>query len=116
MTNDYKQDIPLNSITILSDVTIGRNVNSDTLDVINALHTTGNSLTSFVNTSLPDDIRAKGWMVAVHNDYKLNGVSNTFWLFTKDHNGTTIAVKGEGVSDSIALNKVREQITKLDIS
>lgn len=116
MTNDYKLDIPLNPIIVSPDVTIGRNMNSNTLDVINALHTTGNNVTSFVNTSVPDDIRAKGWMVAVHNDYKLNGVFNTFWLFTKDHNGTTIAVKGEGVSDSIALNKVRYQITKLDIS
>lgn len=51
----------------------------------------------------PDDIRARGWAVAVHNDYRLNGVANTFWLFTKDG----CAVKGEGKTDAEALNEVR---------
>jgi hypothetical protein len=26
----------------------------------------------------PDDIRAQGWDVAVHNDYRLGGVFHTF--------------------------------------
>jgi len=26
--------------------------------------------------------RANGWMVAVHNDYMLNGMPMTFWLLT----------------------------------
>ncbi len=54
----------------------------------------------------PDDIRAEGWMVAVHNDYRLKGELHTFWLFTKDDR----AVKGEGKSDEIALNEVRKKI------
>lgn len=54
----------------------------------------------------PDDIRAAGWMVAVHNDYKLNGTFHTFWLFTKDGR----AVRGEGLTDAGALNDVRAQI------
>lgn len=51
----------------------------------------------------PDDIRAEGWTVAVHNDYKLNGVQHTFWLFTKGDK----ALKGEGMTDAEALNHVR---------
>lgn len=30
-----------------------------------------------------DDIRAQGWLVAVHNDYLQNGEFRTFWLFTQ---------------------------------
>ncbi len=54
----------------------------------------------------PNDIRAAGWAVAVHNDYRQNGTHHTFWLFTKDDR----AVKGEGASDLTALNQVRNQI------
>lgn len=53
--------------------------------------------------SSPDDIRALGWAVAVHNDYRQFGTPCTFWLFTKGDR----AVKGEGASDAEALNKVR---------
>ncbi|MCE9642894.1 MAG: hypothetical protein K8Q97_01065 [Candidatus Andersenbacteria bacterium] len=60
-----------------------------------------------VNASVPDDIRAAGWMVAVHNDYRLNGELYTFWLFTKDDR----AVKGEGKSDAEALNEIRRKLT-----
>jgi len=56
----------------------------------------------------PDDLRAEGWMVAVHNDYRLKGEFHTFWLMTKGH----LAVKGEGRSDAAALNQIREQIQK----
>ncbi len=56
--------------------------------------------------SVPNDIRAAGWFVAVHNDYRLNGELWTFWLFTKDGR----AVKGEGRTDAEALDQVREQI------
>ncbi|RJP45487.1 hypothetical protein C4587_00910 [Candidatus Parcubacteria bacterium] len=59
-----------------------------------------------VRESLPDDIRAKGWSVAVHNDYRLDREPHTFWLFTK--NGR--AVKGEGRTDAEALNQVRAVI------
>lgn len=54
-----------------------------------------------------DDIRAKGWSVAVHNDYRQNGERFTFWLFTK--NGC--AVKGEGRTDAEAFEKVQATIT-----
>lgn len=54
----------------------------------------------------PDDIRAQGWVVAVHNDYRLNGIFHTFWLFTKDGQ----AIKGEGVSDAEALQQVRARL------
>lgn len=54
-----------------------------------------------------DDLRALGWTVAVHNDYRLNGEPHTFWLFTKGDR----AIKGEGRSDAEALSAVRSQIT-----
>jgi len=54
----------------------------------------------------PDDIRALGWAVAIHNDYRLNGEAHTFWLFTKDGQ----AVKGEGKTDAQALEIVRSVI------
>jgi hypothetical protein len=53
-----------------------------------------------------DDLRAAGWAVAVHNDYRLNGEAHTFWLFTKDGR----AVKGEGKTDAEALAQVREAV------
>ena len=54
----------------------------------------------------PDDIRAAGWMVAVHNDYRMAGTIHTFWLFTKgDH-----CVKGEGRTDIEALDQVRSEL------
>lgn len=56
--------------------------------------------------SIPTDLREAGWEVAVHNDYRLNGLSHTFWLFTK--NGR--AVKGEGRTDRDALNEVRKVV------
>ena len=59
----------------------------------------------------PDDIRQKGWMVAVHNDYRLNGVFHTFWLFTKGSH----SVKGEGLTDAEALDRVREAILALEM-
>lgn len=56
--------------------------------------------------SLPDDIRALGWDVVVHNDYYQNDTRMMFWLFTKDGR----AVKGEGFTDRAALGIVRKQI------
>ena len=55
---------------------------------------------------VPDDIRAAGWAVAVHNDYRQDGKAHTFWLFTKDGR----AIKGEGLTDAEALDQVREAI------
>jgi len=51
----------------------------------------------------PDDLRALGWAVAVHNDYRLNGVAHTFWLLTKGDR----CIKGEGPTDAAALNVIR---------
>jgi hypothetical protein len=57
-----------------------------------------------------DDIRASGWAVAVHNDYRLNDVPHTFWLFTKGNR----CVKGEGKTDAEALNQVRAQLKAME--
>lgn len=54
----------------------------------------------------PDDLRLRGWMVAVHNDYWQNGCRMTFWLFTRGSE----CVKGEGASDAEALNLVRADL------
>ena len=53
-------------------------------------------------------LRAKGWRVAVHNDYTLNKTQMTFWLFTKagavyDDVGDGVYIKGEGETDLLAL-------------
>lgn len=61
--------------------------------------------------SLPDDLREAGWVVAVHNDYRLNGESHTFWLFTKQGR----AIKGEGRSDREALNNCRRAAAKAEL-
>lgn len=60
-------------------------------------------------TGLPA-LRSAGWMVAVHNDYRLNGRRMTFWLFTKGDR----AVKGEGETDSEALAQVAAQVAALE--
>lgn len=59
-------------------------------------------------TAAPDDLRAKGWMVAVHNDYRLRGDFRTFWLMT--HNDSGRFLRGEGSTDAIALDSIREQL------
>jgi len=45
-------------------------------------------------------LRNDGWMVAVHNDYRLNGKTMTFWLFTRADGRW---IKGEGETDAEAL-------------
>lgn len=60
--------------------------------------------------ALPDDLRAAGWTVAVHNDYRQNGEAHTFWLFTRG----TRAVKGEGRTDAEALNNARRTLSELE--
>ena len=59
-----------------------------------------------VDAGSPDDIRAAGWAVAVHNDYRLKGENHTFWLFVKGGR----AVKGEGKTDAEALCQIRERL------
>ena len=58
----------------------------------------------------PDDLRAKGWVVAVHNDYRVSGIPYTFWLFTHRHSPRSI--RGEGESDAEALDEVRREIER----
>ena len=71
--------------------------------------------------SSPADIRAAGWVVAVHNDYKLAGVPHTFWLFTREEvpgdpeyaitgRGQGRFARGEGRTDADALNVVRMMV------
>ncbi len=56
--------------------------------------------------SCPDDLRALGWAVAGHNDYRLDGSDCTFWLMTND--GRTVS--GEGPTDAEALDEIRGQV------
>jgi hypothetical protein len=53
-----------------------------------------------------DKLRGLGWAVAVHNDYRQDGQSMTFWLLTKDGR----AVKGEAATDAEALAQVLRQV------
>lgn len=62
-----------------------------------------------LEAELPNDIRENGWAVAVHNDYRLDGETYTFWLFTKGGR----AVKGEGRTDAEALNQIRVALGSL---
>jgi hypothetical protein len=53
--------------------------------------------------ALPDDLRADGWSVGCHNDYRQNGERHTFWLLTKGDR----CIVGEGHTDAEALNTIR---------
>jgi hypothetical protein len=57
------------------------------------------------------NIRAKGWMVVTHNDYRLHGRRYTFWGFS--HPETGRFVKGEGLTDAQALEEIWRKIAKL---
>ena len=66
---------------------------------------------------LPDDLRNRGWAVAVHNDYfqpirpGSPKVQHTYWLLT--HAATGRFVKGEGLSDQEALDEIRTKLREL---
>ena len=62
---------------------------------------------SCIDLSRPDDLRSLGLTVAVHNDYRLNGVPHTFWLMT---DVTGMSYKGEGKTDAEALDQIRKRI------
>jgi hypothetical protein len=49
-----------------------------------------------------DQLRAAGWSVAVHNDYRLHGEPHTFWLWTHPDGRW---IKGEGRTDAAALEQ-----------
>ncbi|ACL59098.1 hypothetical protein [Methylobacterium nodulans] len=64
----------------------------------------------------PNGLRQKGLMVAVHNDYRLDGQTKTFWLMTwdtgqRDSFGRQIirSFKGEGATDAEALDQIRAE-------
>lgn len=54
-----------------------------------------------------DQLRERGWSVAVHNDYRLAGERRTFWLLTHPSGRW---VKGEAVADEAALLDCLRQI------
>ena len=56
-----------------------------------------------------ESLRASGWSVAVHNDYKIHGVPHTFWLFTHADGRW---IKGEGRTDADAIAAARAMLTK----
>lgn len=62
-------------------------------------------------TELLNILRGAGWSVAVHNDYKLEGKSRTFWLLT--HPSGQWA-KGEGDTDVEALVEIMGQLVPLE--
>lgn len=51
-------------------------------------------------------LRAAGWSVAVHNDYRQSGQPMTFWLLTHP---SGVWAKGEGENDAVALAAVEAQ-------
>lgn len=58
-------------------------------------------------------LRLNGWAVAVHNDYRVNGESFTFWLFTHPQG---IWIKGEGRTDEAALDGLPARAYQLLLS
>jgi hypothetical protein len=54
-------------------------------------------------------LRAAGWRVAIHNDYRQNGVAMTFWLMTHE---SGIYAKGEATTDIEALRQIKSQAGK----
>ena len=57
-----------------------------------------------------DTLRALGWTVGVHNDYRIHGELHTFWLFTKGDR----CAKGEARTDERALQLVYDEIRRID--
>ena len=55
-------------------------------------------------------LRQAGWTVAVHNDYRVDGVPHTFWLFT--HGTYALFAKGEGLTDATALDAATDAAGK----
>jgi hypothetical protein len=52
------------------------------------------------------DLRVAGWRVAIHNDYRQDGVDMTFWLMTHP---TGLYLKGEAETDIEALMQIAGQ-------
>ena len=64
-----------------------------------------------MNPSSPDDLRACGWLVAVHTDSRHSGRFHTYWLMVRD----STAVRGEGATDAIALGIIRDRARRLGL-
>lgn len=60
-----------------------------------------NSSTIPDHTDILRKLRDSGWMVAIHNDYRLSGNDYTFYLFTHPFG---VWIKGEGRTDLDALS------------
>jgi hypothetical protein len=58
-------------------------------------------------------LRALGWAVAAHNDYRQNGFGYTFWLLTHECGRW---VKGEGPTDAYALGECILQIERYSMN
>ena len=56
-----------------------------------------------------DELRERGWSVAIHNDYRINREPRTFLLLTHS-NGRW--VKGEATTDEGAIRQCRDQIER----
>lgn len=55
------------------------------------------------------ELRAAGWRVAVHNDYRVGGEDFTFWLLTRG----CLCVRGEGPTDEEALAACVREVERL---
>lgn len=59
-----------------------------------------------------EDLRAKGFAVAVHNDYRQGGKKMTFWVVTREGPDGIEAFKGEGETDADALGLIRAKVAQ----
>jgi hypothetical protein len=66
---------------------------------------------SAIDLARPDDLRARGWWVACHNDYMVDGTRRTFWLLTKGD----ACVQSRGATDKTALNHIRADLRRRGI-
>jgi hypothetical protein len=55
-------------------------------------------------------MRANGWVVAVHNDYQMDGEFYTFWLFTHP---SGFWVRGEAKTDEQAIADAQREAIEL---
>ena len=105
-------DLAINKFLDASGISIGGKYNEEKSErwflAMNVAKDISASAKPFHESVLLDQIRCAGWVVAVHNDYRLNGIAHTFWLFTKDGR----AIKGEGMTDKEALTKAVSQIER----
>ncbi len=60
-----------------------------------------------------DLLRQQGWRVAIHNDYTIDGALHTFWLLTHPSGRW---IKGEGMSDTEALDRAEIMRQKTDLA